>query len=174
MNLTKFKLCNHYCMLKEFNRGVNIKIVMATGTFDIIHPGHGYYLEESKKVGGEDARLAVVVATDATVRSKKRIPVVDEKQRLEVVKMMKPVDEAYLGSETDMFKIVEEIKPDIITIGSDQKYNITDLKKQLLKRGINTDVVKIEGYKKSPLDSTCKILKRIKSMEFDEKIFKEC
>jgi FAD synthetase len=78
-------------------RGANIKIVMATGTFDIIHPGHGYYLEESKKVGGKDARLVVVVATDATVRSKKRIPVVDEKQRLEVVKMMKPVDEAYLG-----------------------------------------------------------------------------
>jgi FAD synthetase len=74
----------------------------------------------------------------------------------------------------DKFKIVEEIKPDIITIGSDQKYNISDLKNQLLKRGINTNVVKIEGYRKSPLDSTCKILKRIKSMEFDEKIFREC
>lgn len=23
--------------------------VMATGTFDILHPGHGVYLEESKK-----------------------------------------------------------------------------------------------------------------------------
>ena len=147
---------------------------MATGTFDIIHPGHGYYLDESKKVGGKDAQLVVVVARDSTVRSKKRIPVVDEKQRLEVVKMMKPVDEAYLGSESDMFKIVKKISPDIITIGSDQKYDIADLKKQLLKRNINAEVVKIEGYRKSPLDSTCKILKRIKSMEFDEKIFKEC
>jgi FAD synthetase len=147
---------------------------MATGTFDIIHPGHGYYLEESKKVGGKDARLVVVVARDSTVRSKKRVPVVDEKQRLEVVKMMKPVDEAYLGSESDMFMVVDEIKPDIITIGSDQKYDIADLKKQLLEHGINAEVVKIEGYRKSPLDSTCKILKRIKSMEFDEKIFKEC
>ena len=32
---------------------------MATGTFDIIHPGHGYYLEESKKLGGKDAKLVV-------------------------------------------------------------------------------------------------------------------
>ena len=35
--------------------------VMATGTFDILHPGHGIYLEESKKLGGEDAELYVVV-----------------------------------------------------------------------------------------------------------------
>ncbi len=173
MNFNGFKHWNHHYTLKR-TRGVNIKIVMATGTFDIIHPGHGYYLEESKKVGGKDVRLVVVVARDSTVRSKKRIPVVDEKQRLEVVKMIKPVDEAYLGSETDMFEIVGQIKPDIITIGSDQKYDIADLEEQLLIRGINADVVKIEGYKKSPLDSTCKILKRIKGMEFDEKIFKEC
>ncbi len=114
---------------------------MATGTFDLIHPGHGYYLEESKKVGGDDARLVVVVARDSTVRSRKRIPVVDEKQRLEVVKMMKPVDEACLGSEIDMFKVVEKIKPDIITIGSDQNYDITSLKNELLKRNIDADVI---------------------------------
>ncbi len=147
---------------------------MATGTFDIIHPGHGYYLEESKKVGGKDSKLVVVVARDSTVRSKKRVPVVDEKQRLEVVKMIKFVNEAYLGNENDMFKIVKEIKPDIITIGSDQNYDITNLKKELTDRGINTEVVKIEGYKKGQLDSTCKIIKKIKGMEFDENIFKEC
>jgi FAD synthetase len=147
---------------------------MATGTFDIIHPGHGYYLQESKKVGGKDAQLVVVVARDSTVRSKKRIPVVEEKQRLEVVKMIKPVDEAHLGSESDMFEVVEKIKPDIITIGSDQNFDVTDLKKQLLKRGIDVEIVKIKGYKKSPLDSTCKIIKRIKGMEFDEDIFNDC
>ena len=147
---------------------------MATGTFDLIHPGHGYYLEESKKVGGDGARLVVVVARDSTVRSRKRIPVVAEKQRLEVVKMMKPVDEACLGSEVDMFKVVEKIKPDIITIGSDQNYDITSLKNELLKRNIDADVIKIQGYKTSQLDSTCKIIKRIKGMEFDENIFKDC
>ena len=147
---------------------------MATGTFDIIHPGHGYYLEESKKIGGDDARLVVVVARDSTVRSRKRVPVVDEKQRLEVVKMLKPVDEACLGSEVDMFKVVEKIKPDIITIGSDQNYNIVDLKKELLKRNIKVEIVKIKGYMTFPLDSTCKIIKRIKGMEFDENIFKDC
>ncbi len=147
---------------------------MATGTFDIIHPGHGYYLEESKKLGGEEAHLVVVVARDSTVRSKKRLPVVDENQRLEVVKMLKPVDEAYLGDENDMFKVVEKIKPDIITIGPDQKHNVEKLKNQLKERGIESDVVKVTGYRKAELDSTCKIIKKVQSMEFDPKIFEEC
>ena len=37
---------------------------MASGTFDILHPGHGFYLNEAKKLGGENATLMVVVATD--------------------------------------------------------------------------------------------------------------
>ncbi|KAF5079824.1 adenylyltransferase/cytidyltransferase family protein [Methanobacterium aggregans] len=147
---------------------------MATGTFDIIHSGHGYYLQESKKLGGKDAKLVVVVARDATVRSKKRVPVVGEKQRLEVVKMLKPVDEAYLGSTTDMFEIVKKLKPDIIAIGPDQNFNLEDLKKELEKRGLNSEVMKVEGYKKMPLDSSCKIIKKIRKMEFDEKIFEKC
>ena len=147
---------------------------MATGTFDIIHPGHGYYLEEAKKLGGEDARLIVVIARDATVRARKRVPVVGENQRLEVVKMLKPVDEAHLGHTTDMFKVVEEINPDIIVIGPDQDFDLRILKEELKKRNIGVEVIKITNYKKSPLDSSCKIIKKIKEMEFDEKIFKNC
>ena len=47
--------------------------VMATGTFDILHPGHGVYLEESKKLGGKNAKLYVVVARDLTVEKRKKI-----------------------------------------------------------------------------------------------------
>ena len=46
--------------------------VMATGTFDILHLGHIYYLKESKRLGDT---LTVVVATDATVRRLKHEPV---------------------------------------------------------------------------------------------------
>lgn len=147
---------------------------MATGTFDIIHPGHGYYLEESKKLGGKDARLVVVVARDSTVISRKRVPIVNEKQRLEVVKMLKPVDEAYLGSNTDMFKIVEKLKPDIISIGPDQNFDLQKLENELKKRNIPAKVVKIAGYLKSPLDSSCKIIRKIKETEFQEESLKNC
>mgnify|MGYP000945579586 CR=1 FL=1 len=148
--------------------------VMATGTFDIIHSGHGFYLEEAKKLGGADAKLIVVIARDATVRAKKRVPVVSEKQRLEVVKMLKPVDEAYLGHIGDIFKIVHEIKPDIIAIGPDQNFNLDELRKELKNREINAEVIKITKYRESALDSSCKIIKKIRKMEFDENIFKNC
>lgn len=52
--------------------------VMATGTFDILHPGHGVYLEESKKLGGENAKLYVVVARDSTVERRKEYQLLEK------------------------------------------------------------------------------------------------
>lgn len=147
---------------------------MATGTFDLIHPGHGLFLEEAKKLGGKNARLVVVLARDSTVRSKKRIPIINEKQRLEMIKFLKPVDEAVLGSETDMFEVVEKIKPDIIAIGPDQKFDLDDLRKDLKNRGFHCQVKRIAKYHESNLDSSCKIIKKIKKSEFDENAFKNC
>jgi FAD synthetase len=153
---------------------VTIKTVMATGTFDLIHPGHGYYLEESKKLGGSDARLVVVVARESTVRARKRVPIVPEKQRLKVVKMLRPVDEAILGSETDMFSTVSKIKPDIIAIGPDQNFDLNWLREELDKRGLEAEVVKVNGYHHSSLDSSCKIIKKIKESDFPPDSFKHC
>ncbi|MBE2900518.1 FAD synthase [Methanothermobacter thermautotrophicus] len=147
---------------------------MATGTFDIIHPGHGFFLEEARKLGGRDARLVVVLARDSTVRARKRTPIVGENQRLEVVRMLKPVDEAYLGSETDMFEIVHRIKPDIIAIGPDQKFDVDELREELRRRGLECEVKRIEKYRNSELDSTCKIIKRIRNMDFNEDALKNC
>jgi len=148
--------------------------VMATGTFDLLHPGHGLYLQKAKELGGEDAILAVVVAKDSTVIKRKRIPVINENQRLELIKYLKPVDEAYLGYEGDMFKIVEEIKPDIIAIGSDQNHNIQKLQKELDKRNINAKVERVEDYKVGELYSSCKIIKRIKECNFKDNKLEEC
>ena len=55
--------------------------IVATGTFDILHPGHLFYLEESKKLGDE---LFVIVARDANVKHKPR-PIIPEDQRLAMV-----------------------------------------------------------------------------------------
>ncbi|MCJ7794379.1 MAG: adenylyltransferase/cytidyltransferase family protein, partial [Methanoregulaceae archaeon] len=44
-----------------------MKRVVATGTFDLLHPGHLYYLEQSKKLGDE---LFVIVARNTNVRHK--------------------------------------------------------------------------------------------------------
>ena len=147
---------------------------MASGTFDLLHPGHGFYLEEAKKLGGENATLMVVIATDKTVIKHKRIPVLSQNERLENVQMLKPVDEAYIGDENDPFKIVLEKKPDIIAIGPDQNFNPQTLEEQLLQKGLKVKVMKINDYKKFDLDSTCKIIKKIKQTKYDEKSFDNC
>ncbi|MBF4468146.1 MAG: FAD synthase [Methanobrevibacter arboriphilus] len=151
-----------------------MKTVMATGTFDLLHPGHGLYLQKAKELGGKDAKLIVVVARDSTVRRKKRIPIIGESQRLEMIRMLKPVDEAYLGHPTDMFKIVRDIRPDIIAIGSDQSYKIEDLKKDLKNQKIDCEVERVSNYRKAELDSSCKIIKKIKNSDFTEKSLKDC
>lgn len=147
---------------------------MASGTFDIIHPGHGFYLSESKKLGGKDATLMVVVATDKTVKNHKRIPIIGEQQRCEMVSMLKSVDEAYVGYEDDPFKIVKEKKPDIITIGPDQNFNPEKLHQSLLEKGLDIEVVKIKDYKKFELDSSCKIIRKIKKTDFDMDYLEKC
>ena len=147
---------------------------MASGTFDIIHPGHGLYLEKAKELGGENAELVVVVAKDSTVKKRKRIPIINEKQRLEMVKYLKPVDEAYLGHDGDMFKIVEEIKPDIIAIGADQDFDLDKLRKSLKDRNLNIEAKKVKSYHKADLDSSCKIIKKIKETNYGKENLKDC
>ena len=51
--------------------------VVATGTFDLLHPGHVLYLERSRALGDE---LVVIVARDVNVRHKPK-PVLPEEQR---------------------------------------------------------------------------------------------
>jgi FAD synthetase len=134
--------------------------VVATGTFDIIHPGHLFYLAESRKLGDE---LYVIVARDANVRHKPR-PVIREGQRRNIVASLKPVDYAVLGDLNDMFRPIEEIRPDIITIGYNQHFDIARLKQDLADRHSRADVVRIGTYSKDPFCSSrlivAEILKR--------------
>ena len=132
--------------------------VMATGVFDIIHLGHLHYLEESKKLGDE---LVVVIATDTTVRKRKHEPITPQNMRLELVASLKPVDRAILGKDSgDIFEIVKEVRPDVITIGYDQPFVESDLEKELEKRGLKVRVVRMP-HLDHDLDGTRKIIKKV-------------
>jgi len=137
--------------------------VMATGVFDILHLGHLHYLEESKKLGDE---LVVIVATDRTVRTRKHEPITPEKMRLEMVQSLKPVDKAVLGRDTgDIFDIVKEVRPDIITIGYDQSFDEGALEGELAARGLKVSVVRMP-HLDHDLDGTRKIIHKV--IEFHE------
>jgi FAD synthetase len=134
-----------------------MKRVVATGTFDLLHPGHLYYLEESRRLGDE---LYVIVARDANVRHKPK-PVIPEDQRLNMVAALKPVDHAVLGDLHDMFRPIREIKPAIITIGFNQHFDEEKIRGDLLARGINSDVVRIGQYPGDSCSSTSRIIRKV-------------
>ena len=121
------------------------KSVLVAGTFDLIHAGHIYLINEASKLGD----VYVVVATDKNreLFSGKR-PIIPQEQRLEVIKNLKNVKDARLGrTDNDTLKTVEEIKPDIILLGPDQRYSIEILKKGLAEKGLNhIEVRRLETY----------------------------
>ena len=132
---------------------------MATGTFDLLHMGHIYYLKEAKKLGDE---LITVVARDSTVRKMKHEPITPEIMRLDIIKELKIVDKAILGHEDDMYSTVEDIRPDIIALGYDQIHDEKIIKKELRKRNINAKVVRLRKFSgKEDLDGTRKIISKI-------------
>jgi FAD synthetase len=114
--------------------------VMATGVFDLLHPGHVYFLTEAKKLGDE---LVVVVARDQTARRLKHEPYVPEHIRREMVEALKPVDRAILGSATDIYATVVAERPSIIVLGYDQVWNETEVERECEMRGVKVKVVRM-------------------------------
>jgi len=141
-----------------------LKRVVATGTFDIIHPGHITFLEEAKKLGDE---LIVIVAREKNVKHKPK-PVIPEEQRRKVVEALKPVDKAILGDRDDIFKPIMELKPDVIVLGYDQHFNESWLENELMKRGLNCRVVRIEKRVECELCSSAKIIERILGLKLQQ------
>jgi len=116
--LTQDDLVNQDEMtLTEIGRG-SLRVVLAGGVFDIIHPGHISTLNAAKALGDV---LVVVVATDNTaVKMKKRRPIHSQEQRQELVNSLSVVDLCLIGQENDIFKTVNLVKPQIIALGYDQ------------------------------------------------------
>lgn len=138
-------------------------VVLASGTFDLLHLGHVRYLEEAKKAGGENAELIVIVARDSTVEKRKGYrPVIPENQRRALVESLKVVDEAILGyEEFDIGKVIEKIKPDIIAVGHDQDGMEKAVKDYIREKGLNIKVVRISKFSEDELDSSSKIKQKI-------------
>ena len=121
----------------------SLKIVLAGGVFDIIHPGHIHTLNEAKKLGDF---LVVVIATDTTVmKMKKRKPLHNAQARQELVSSLSMVDLCIIGNEEDIFKTVDLIKPQIIALGYDQIHQekfISDGCKQI---NIDVKIVRLQS-----------------------------
>lgn len=121
--------------------------VLVFGTFDIIHPAHVIFLKEARKLGEEGGELIVVVALDSSVvKEKGKPPIFSAEERRFLVQALKPVNQAYLGYEDDRLRIIEELKPDLIALGYDQKVDESILKKELARRGVDVEIIRLKRY----------------------------
>ena len=138
------------------------KRVLASGAFELLHPGHVRFLVEAKRAGGEGSRLVVVVARDETIRRRKgREPILGEEARKEIISMLKPVDEVILGHVPFSFeKVIEEVKPDIVVFGYDQEDLMREFMKFVESRGLNVKVVKLGKFSSQGPSSTSELIRR--------------
>ena len=139
------------------------KIVLASGTFDLLHLGHVKYLEEAKKKGGKNTKLIVIVARDITIEKQKGgKPVIPENQRRVLVESLKVVDKAILGYEkADIKNTIKTIQPDVIAIGYDQNILEKTIENYVKEKGLNIKVIRIGKFGEGELNSSSKIKQEI-------------
>ncbi len=128
--------------LTELGRN-SIRVVLAGGVFDIIHPGHIHTLKAAKALGNV---LVVVIATDNTAQKmKKRLPLHNMELRKDLVRSLSMVDYAIVGYEGDIFKSVEIIKPNIIALGYDQVHQEKFIIDGCKKIGIDVSIARLQS-----------------------------
>ena len=142
--------------------------VVAQGTFDIIHPGHVYYLREAASMGDT---LHVIVARRENV-THKETPILPDEQRREVVEALEMVDEAHVGNPDDIFAPIEAIEPDVIALGFDQHHDTDPIQAELDRRNIDCRVYRTSGLESrydGELLSTGDIIDRILELRGEDR-----
>jgi cytidyltransferase-like protein len=128
--------------IEALRRG-SLRVVLAGGVFDIIHPGHIHTLKAAKALGDI---LVVAIATDKTAQKmKKRIPLHNQELRRELVDCLSMVDVAIIGHENDIFETVKLVKPEIIALGYDQIHQEKFISDGCKRINLNTKIVRLQS-----------------------------
>ena len=99
---------------------MNQKVILTVGVWDLFHQGHLDFLK-SIKIKYPESKLIVGVLSDKSVKIKKgeNRPIINEKERLDILKNIKLVDEAFLckffeNKQDSIDYETKQIKPDLI------------------------------------------------------------
>ena len=141
------------------------KIVLVSGSYDLVHPGHLYFFEEAKKLGDI---LIVSVGSDEQIETLKgaSMPVMKEELRLRMVAALEPVDFAVLSDEEmpmpsklNFAKLAILIQPDTFAL-NDTDSAVNEKRRWLEKQGIELKLIKTAN---GPDISTTKLISRAKA-----------
>ncbi|MDJ0273751.1 MAG: adenylyltransferase/cytidyltransferase family protein [Nitrososphaerota archaeon] len=138
------------------------RVVLTTGAFEVIHPGHVYLLRQARRLAGKRGKVIVVLATDETIRQRKgREPVMGERERLQVVSSIRYVDKAVIGYRPMSFeKVLRRFKPDVVLFGYDQGEIERAFREFVASKGIKVRIVRAKAMPGTERISTTVILNR--------------
>ena len=97
-----------------------MKVIFTNGCFDILHRGHVELLNYCKQIGG---KVVVAINSDASIKRLKgeSRPFYSQEDRKFMLESCKYVDEVMVFGEDTPYRLINEIKPDIIVKGGDYK-----------------------------------------------------
>jgi FAD synthetase len=138
--------------------------VMIFGTFDLLHKGHKFFIQEAKKLGDY---LVIIIARNVTVEKLKGSPPQENEDiRHAKVSALGLSQHVVLGDISDHLRIIRVECPDIIALGYDQKHFATTLKEDLHKLGLtNTSIIRIGAYKPHIFKTSILRKKKIKAQD---------
>ncbi len=95
----------------------NKKVVLTNGCFDFLHAGHIMFFSASRQSGDI---LIVALDDDDSVKQLKGEgrPVIGAKERVRIISALDVVDYVVVFSTGQLDKLIEIIKPDVLTKGS--------------------------------------------------------
>ena len=104
----------------------NEVVVAVSGGMDPLHIGHVRMFKEAKALGD---KLVVILNNDNWLLKKKGYVVMDEKQREEIIKSIRYVDDVIVtkhipdDSDRSVCEILKDLNPDIFANGGDRIYD---------------------------------------------------
>jgi glycerol-3-phosphate cytidylyltransferase len=95
-----------------------MKTIITFGTYDLLHVGHIRLLSRAKALGD---RLVVGVSSDQLNFSKKnKYPEFSEQERMEIISMIKGVDEVFLEESLELKdSYIRDYSADVLVMGDD-------------------------------------------------------
>jgi len=116
------------------------RVVLANGVFDTLHVGHTRYLTGAKAEGD---LLVVAINSDSSARPLKGTgrPILDEQARALLVAALRDVDHVVIFSETNVEKLLEELRPDVHAKGTDYTADSVPERATAARLGIRVAIV---------------------------------
>ena len=139
-----------------------MRVIYNDGVFDLFHRGHLEMLKKTKNIFNDPDNTFVIigVVSDNDAASYKRTPIINEKDRLEIIKNLKFIDKVIFPAPLVVTQeFMEQYKIDYVAHGfsndQDRQLQTSTFYKELID---NNKFIEIEYYDKT---STTQIINNI-------------